>query len=71
MNVYEKTRIETMETVLLNLHKVIENECDFVRQDILKREKDAMIAALIIMGYMVTCNVDMDLNIISVHVRKI
>lgn len=71
MNEYEKTSIKTMEEVLLNQYKAIINEKSVLRQSFLKTEKDAMIATLAIMGYMVTCDVDMDLKIKDVHVSKI
>lgn len=71
MTLAEKFAIETMETVLLNQYKDIELEKSPERLNILKAEKDAMIATLSVVGYMVTCEVDTDLNITDVHVRKL
>ena len=71
MTLAEKFAIETMETVLLNQYKDIELEKSHERLNILKAEKDAMIATLSVVGYMVTCEVDTDLKITDVHVRKL
>lgn len=71
MKEFEKISIETMEMILLNQYKAIFNEMYIPRQVVLNAEKDAMIATLAIMGYMVTCDVDTDLKIKTVHVRKI
>lgn len=71
MKEYEKCSIETMETVLLNQYKDISNEISFARQFILKAEKDGMIEALTIMGYAVSIDVDTDLKVTAVHVRKL
>lgn len=71
MNEYEKTAIKTMEEVLFNQYKDIINEKSILRQSFLKAEKDAMIATLSIMGYMVSIDVDTDLRVKAVHVRKI
>lgn len=71
MKEFEKISIETMEMILLNQYKAIFNEMSIPRQVVLNAEKDAMIATLAIMGYMVTCDVDTDLKIKAVHVRKI
>lgn len=71
MNEYEKTSIETMEMVLLNQFRDIINTPSLPGQILLKAEKDGMIEALSIMGYMVTIDVDTDLKITDVHVRKL
>lgn len=71
MTLAEKFAVETMETVLLNQYKDMEIEHSPDRLNILKAEKDAMIATLSVVGYMVTCDVDTDLIIKAVHVRKI
>lgn len=71
MKEFENISIETMEMILLNQYKAIFNEMSPSRQVVLNAEKDAMIATLLIMGYMVTCDVDTDLKIKAVHVRKI
>ena len=70
MNEYEKTSIKTMEQILMNQYKAIINEKSVLRQSFLT-EKDAMIATLAIMGYMVTCDVDTDLKVQAVHVQKL
>lgn len=70
MTLAEKFAIETMETVLLNQYKDIELEKYPERLNILKAEKDTMIATLSVIGYMVTCEVDTDLKVTAVHVRK-
>ena len=71
MTEYEKTSIKTMEMILLNKYKDIINEQSIVRQMLLKAEKDAMNATLSIMGYSVVCDVDTDLKVTAVHVRKL
>ena len=71
MTLAEKFAIDTMEKVLLNQYKDMEIEQSPERLNILKAEKDAMIATLSVVGYMVTCDVDTDLKIEAVHVRKI
>lgn len=71
MNEYEKTNIETMEMVLLNQYKDIINTPSLSSQILMKAEKDGMIEALSIMGYMVSIDVDTDLKVKAVHVRKI
>lgn len=71
MDEYEKINIETMEMVLLNQYKAIFNENSSTRQILLNAEKDSMIATLSIMGYMVKIDVDSDLKVTAVHVRKV
>lgn len=71
MNEYEKVSIETMELVLLNQYSAIFKEQSPVKQTILNVEKDAMLSTLAIMGYIVTCDVDTDLKVTAVHVRKV
>lgn len=71
MNEYEKTCIETMEMVLLNQFRDIINTPSLPAQILLKAEKDGMIEALSIMGYMVKIDVDTDLKVTAVHVRKV
>lgn len=71
MNEYEKTIIETMEMVLLNQFRDIINTHSLPAEILLKAERDGMIEALSIMGYMVTIDVDADLWVTSVHVRKV
>lgn len=71
MQEYEKTCIETMEMVLFNLYKDIINAGSVSRQIVLRAEKDGMIEALSIMGYMVTIDVDTDLKVQAVHVQKL
>lgn len=71
MKEYEKTGIETMEMVLFNLYKDIINAGSVSRQIVLRAEKDGMIEALSIMGYMVTIDVDTDLKVQAVHVQKL
>lgn len=71
MKEYEKNQIETMEMVLLNQFRDIINAPSLPAQILLKVEKDGMIEALSIMGYMVTIDVDTDLRVTSVHVRKV
>lgn len=70
MNEYEKTSIETMEMVLLNQYKDIINSPSLISQILMKAERDGMIEALSIMGYTVTIDVDTDLKVKAVHVRK-
>lgn len=71
MKEYEKTGIETMEMVLFNLYKDIINAGSVSRQIVLRAEKDGMIEALSIMGYMVTIDVDTDLKVQAVHIQKL
>lgn len=71
MKEYEKTGIETMEMVLFNLYQDIINTGSISRQIVLRAEKDGMIEALSIMGYTVSIDVDTDLRVKAVHVRKI
>ena len=71
MKEYEKIQIETMELVLLNRYNAIIKEQSFAKQTLLRTEKDAMITTLSIMGYMVTIDVDTDLRVTAVHVRKV
>ena len=71
MNEYEKTSIETMEMVLLNQFRDIINTPSLPAQILLKAEKDGMIEALSIMGYTVSIDVDTDLNVTAVHIRKL
>lgn len=71
MKEYEKNQIEAMEMVLLNQFRDIINTPSLPAQILLKAEKDGMIEALSIMGYMVTIDVDTDLWVTSVHVRKV
>ena len=71
MKEYEKIHIETMELVLLNQHNLIIKEQSFAKQILLKTEKDTMIATLSIMGYTVFIDVDTDLNVTAVHIRKL
>ena len=70
MNEFEKTGIEVMETILLGKHKAIINENSILRQNLLKTEKDAMIATLEIIGYTVSYDVDTDLKIKGFHITK-
>lgn len=71
MKEYVKTGIETMEMVLFNIYADIINAGSVSRQIVLRAEKDGMIEALSIMGYMVSIDVDTDLKVKAVHVRKI
>lgn len=71
MNEYEKTSIETMEMVLLNQYKDIINSPSLISQILMKAERDGMIETLSIMGYTVTIDVDTDLKVKAVHVRKV
>ena len=71
MNEYEKKSIETMEMVLLNQYKDIINTPSISSQILMKAEKDGMIEALSIMGYMVSIDVDTDLKVKAVHVQKL
>lgn len=71
MKEHEKNQIETMEMVLLNQFRDIINTPSLPAQILLKAENDGMIEALSIMGYMVTIDVDTDLRVTSVHVRKV
>lgn len=71
MNEYEKAIIETMEMVLLNQYKDIINSPSLISQILMKAERDGMIEALSIMGYTVTIDVDTDLKVEAVHVRKV
>ena len=71
MNEYEKTSIETMEMVLLNQYQDIINSPSLISQILMKAERDGMIEALSIMGYTVTIDVDTDLKVTAVHVRKL
>lgn len=70
MNEFEKAGIEAMEIVLLGKYKAIINENSILRQDLLKAEKDAMIATLEIIGYTVSYDVDKDLKIKAFHITK-
>lgn len=70
MKEYEKTSIETMEMVLFNIYRDIINAGSVSRQIVLRAEKDGMIEALSIMGYTVSIDVDTDLRVKAVHVRK-
>lgn len=70
MNEFEKVRIETMEIILLGKYKAIINENSILRQNLLKVEKDAMIATLEIMGYTVSYDIDKDLKITAFHITK-
>lgn len=71
MKEYEKTGIETMEMVLFNIYADIINAGSISQQIVLRAEKDGMIEVLSIMGYMVFIDVDTDLRVKAVHVRKI
>lgn len=71
MTEFEKTCIETMEMVLLNQYKDIINAPNLQSKILIKAEKDGMIEALSIMGYTVSIDVDTDLRVKAVHVRKI
>lgn len=71
MTEFEKTCIETMEMVLLNQYKDIINAPNLQSKILMKAEKDGMIEALSIMGYTVSIDVDTDLRVKAVHVRKI
>lgn len=71
MKEYETASIETMEMVLLNQFRDIINTPSLPAQILLKAEKDGMIEALSIMGYMVKIDVDSDLKVTAVHVRKV
>lgn len=71
MNEYEQISIETMEMVLLNQYKDIINSPSVSAQILMKAEKDGMIEALSIMGYTVKIDVDTDLKVKAVHVRKV
>ena len=71
MKDYEKTSIETMEMMLLDHYTQIIKEYSTMRQIILKAEKDSIITTLSIMGYTVSIDVDTDLHVTAVHVRKI
>ena len=70
MDEFEKAGIKTMEIVLLGKYKAIINENSILRQNLLKTEKDAMIATLEIMGYTVSYDVDKDLKIKAFHITK-
>lgn len=71
MKEYETTSIKTMEMIVLNKYKDIIKEQSFVRQMLLKSEKDAILMTLSIMGYSVVCDVDTDLRVTAVHITKI
>lgn len=71
MKEYETTSIKTMEMIVLNKYKDIIKEKSFVRQMVLKSEKDAILMTLSIMGYSVTCDVDTDLRVTAVHITKL
>ena len=71
MKEYEKNSIETMEMVLLNQYKDIINSPSLISQILMKAERDGMIETLSIMGYTVTIDVDTDLKVTAVHVRKV
>lgn len=71
MKEYETTSIKTMEMIVLNKYKDIIKEKSFVRQMLLKSEKDAILMTLSIMGYSVVCDVDTDLRVTGVHITKI
>lgn len=71
MKEYETASIETMEMVLLNQFRDIINTPSLPVQLLLKAEKDGMIEALSIMGYMVKIDVDTDLKVTAVHVCKV
>ena len=71
MKEYETTSIKTMEMIVLNKYKDIIKEKSFVRQMVLKSEKDAILMMLSIMGYSVVCDVDTDLRVTAVHITKI
>lgn len=71
MTEFEKTCIETMEMALLNQYKDIINAPNLQSKILMKAEKDGMIEALSIMGYTVSIDVDTDLRVKAVHVRKI
>lgn len=71
MKEYETTGIKTMEMIVLNKYKDIIKEQSFVRQMLLKSEKDAILMTLSIMGYSVVCDVDTDLRVTAVHITKI
>lgn len=60
-----------MEMIVLNKYKDIIKEQSFVRQMLLKSEKDAILMTLSIMGYSVVCDVDTDLRVTAVHITKI
>ena len=70
MKEYETTSIKTMEMIVLNKYKDIIKEQSFVRQMLLKSEKDAILMTLSIMGYSVVCDVDTDLRVTAVHITK-
>lgn len=57
MKEYETTSIKTMKMIVLNKYKDIIKEQSFVRQMLLKSEKDAILMTLSIMGYSVVCDV--------------
>lgn len=71
MKEYETNSIKTMEMIVLNKYKEIIKEQSFVRQMLLKTEKDAILMTLSIMGYSVACDVDTDLRVTAVHITKI
>lgn len=71
MTEYEKTNIKTLEMILLSKYKEIIKEQSFVRQMLLKTEKDAINMTLSIMGYSVSCDVDTDLHVTDVHITKL
>ena len=71
MKEYETTGIKTMEMIVLNKYEDIIKEKSFVRQMLLKSEKDAILMTLSIMGYSVVCDVDTDLRVTAVHITKI
>lgn len=71
MKEYETTSIKTMEMIVLNKYKDIIKEKSFVRQMVLKSEKDAILMTLSIMGYSVVCDVDTDLRVTAVHITKL
>ena len=52
-----------MEMILLSKYKEIIKEQSFVRQMLLKTEKDAINMTLSIMAYSVSCDVDTDVHI--------
>lgn len=56
---------------IINQYKDIINAPNLQSKILMKAEKDGMIEALSIMGYTVSIDVDTDLRVKAVHVRKI
>lgn len=71
MYTIEEFNIKVMESVLLKQYENIANETNEERAVSLEDTKDTMITTLLIMGYEVKLDVDTDLKVTAVHVRKV